>query len=180
MVGFSESNEFVRKTGTTPPRPSASFGDGTRKVAAITWRNTSNADGCYWERLRGFSGNLDDIIANNISTDSGRSLVTVAASDAGFTSRRCGTWVPDIGPITLAPNVPFGDGAFRVGRDVAPGTWQASSPTDSCYWERLSGFSGTLDDVLANNIGPGPMMVTISPSDVGFDSHRCGTWTKVS
>lgn len=74
------------------------------------------------------------------------------------------------------PAVAFTDGTFRVGVDVAPGTYQASAPGD-CYWARLSGFSGTLGDIIANanNVA----IVTISPGDVGFLSHRCGSWVKI-
>lgn len=178
MIGFSESNEFVGKTKTTPPRPARSFGDGVHTGVAGTWRNTSNADLCYWERLSGFGGTLDDIITNDISDD-GRSIVTIGAGDAGFRSNRCGTWVPDVGPITLSPTEPFAGGTFRVGRDISPGTWRSSPGTDGCYWERLSGFGGTIDEIIANDFADGQLMVTISATDVGFTSSRCGIWTKV-
>lgn len=179
MIGFSESNEYVAKTKTTPPRPARSFGDGTHTGVAGTWRNTGNADGCYWERLAGFGGTLEDIIANDFTYD-GRSIVTVASGDAGFSSSRCGTWVPDVGPITLSPTEPFAGGTFRVGRDISPGTWRSSPGTENCYWERLSGFSGEFEELIANDLASGQLMVTISASDVGFTSTRCGFWTKVS
>jgi hypothetical protein len=74
-------------------------------------------------------------------------------------------------------NATPGDGTWRVGLDVQPGTYQANV-TASCYWARLSGFSGTLDDIIANdNISAGPVIVTIDPSDAGFHSTRCGNWT---
>jgi hypothetical protein len=92
MVGFSESDEFVGQTGTTPPRPALSFGDGVFTGAAGTWRNTTNAAGCYWERLSGFSGTLADVHANDFEL-AGRSIVTVLPTDAGFSSNRCGTCV---------------------------------------------------------------------------------------
>ncbi len=178
MVQFSESNEYVNKTRTTPPRPARSFGDGVHTGVAGTWRNTGNGAGCYWERLSGFGGTLDDIIANDFTYD-GRSIVTVAPGDAGFGSSRCGTWVPDVGPITLSPTEPFAGGTFRVGRDISPGTWRSSPGTTGCYWERRSGFGGELDEIIANDFADGQLMVTISPSDVGFTSNRCGFWTKV-
>ena len=178
MIGFSESNEYVRKSMTTPPRPSRSFSNGTHTGVAGTWRNASNAEGCYWERLSGFSGTLDDIIVNDFTND-GRSIVTISPSDAGFSSNRCGTWVPDVGPITLSPNQPFAGGTFRVGRDISPGTWRSSPGTDACYWERLSGFGGSSDDVITNELADGQLMVTISSTDQGFSSNRCGFWTKV-
>jgi hypothetical protein len=177
MIGFSESNEFVRKTGTTPPRPAATFGDGTRNAPTGTWRNVTNINGCYWERLRGFSGNLSDIIANDFTSTPGRSIVTIASSDVGFSSTRCGTWVPDIGPITLSPTQPFLDGIYRVNRDVSPGRWQASpAKPDDCYWARLKGFSGQLADIVSNDFST---IVDIQAGDAGFSSSRCGVWRKI-
>ena len=66
---------------------------------------------------------------------------------------------------------------FRtVGRDISPGTYRNQSG-DYCYWERLRGFGGTLSAIIANGLGDGPWIVTISATDKGFDSTRCGRWT---
>ena len=46
--------------------------------------------GCYWARLRNFSGTLEAIIANDNA--SGRAIVQIARSDRGFQSNGCGTW----------------------------------------------------------------------------------------
>jgi hypothetical protein len=75
------------------------------------------------------------------------------------------------------PAVAFMDGTFRVGIDIAAGTYRASNSGD-CYWERLRGFSGSLGDIIANSFA-GSTIVTIQPSDVGFESERCGNWTKI-
>lgn len=49
--------------------------------------------GCYWERLRGFSGESSEIIANEFVNSLGNELVSIASSDAGFnTDGDCGTW----------------------------------------------------------------------------------------
>jgi hypothetical protein len=48
---------------------------------------------CYWARLSGFGGG--EIIENGITTV-GPAIVTIAPTDAGFHSSRCGAW-------TLAP-----------------------------------------------------------------------------
>lgn len=179
MTGFSESSEFVRLTHTTPPRPSTSFGDGQHHIRAGSWRNVSNGDYCYWARLRGFSGETKDIIANNIATE-GRSIVSTGANDVTFETYDCGTWVPDVGPITLSPTSRFAGGTFRVGRDLAPGTWRANGGVGgSCYWERLHGFSGAFYELIANAYGTVRPTVTISSTDGGFSSSDCGTWTKV-
>ena len=70
----------------------------------------------------------------------------------------------------------FGDGTWRVGFDIEPGTYRTSG-TDSCYWARLSNFTGS-NDILANDNARGPAIVTILRGDAGFISRRCGTWTR--
>ena len=39
---------------------------------------------------------------------------------------------------------------------------------DSCYWGRLSGLSGDLDDIIANDNANGPFYVTVMESDVAL------------
>ena len=69
----------------------------------------------------------------------------------------------------------FGDGIYAVGRDIQAGTYQGGCPGGG-YWARLSGFGGTLDEIIAADTPDGPTIVTISPSDVGFETRRC-IWT---
>ena len=71
-----------------------------------------------------------------------------------------------------------GDGTFLVNKDIQSGTYK-SSGSGSCYWARLRGTGGQLDDIIANNDGDGQAVVTIEPSDVAFKSSGCGSWTKV-
>jgi hypothetical protein len=80
---------------------------------------------------------------------------------------------------TAAATIP-GDGTFMVGTDIQPGTYR-STPADSSggYWERLSGLSGNLGDIIANDTVTGPAVVTIAPSDKAFHTERMNTWTKV-
>ena len=46
---------------------------------------------------------------------------------------------------------------------------------DSCYWERLSGFSGEFDEILANANPVVHSVVEVEDSDVAFNSD-CGDW----
>lgn len=78
---------------------------------------------------------------------------------------------------TPTPQVAFRDGTYRVGVDVQPGTYQASGGGSLCYWARLSGFSGNLDDIIANSTDQ--TIVTIEPTDAGFQSNGCGSWSKI-
>lgn len=155
----------------TPGQP---FGPGmfmtNYEIVAGTYMAVG--ENCYWSRLRNFSGESSGMIANNVS--SGKQIVTIAPGDVGFTSSRCGSWTPYA--QTQAPVQGFNDGTFMVNRDIVPGTYRASSPT--CYWERLRGFSGEFGDTITNHFG-GPTTVTISGSDLGFSSDRCGGWTRI-
>ena len=54
---------------------------------------TNASSGCYWERLRGFSGESNDRITNDFVGDGGRVIVAIRSSDAGFyADADCGTW----------------------------------------------------------------------------------------
>ena len=69
------------------------FSDGTYIVGVDISPGTYRVDadnGCYWERLRDFSGDFNSIIAND--NTKGATIVKVAAADAGFSSQRCGDW----------------------------------------------------------------------------------------
>lgn len=145
-------------------------------IAPGTYRTRTAQEGCYWERLSGFDGTLDEIIANQISDVP--EVVTIDPSDAGFNSQGCGTWTADLSAITADPNAPFGDGVYIVGTDIAPGAWRASGG-DECYWERTSGFGGTLDEIVANDFSSGSAVVTIAANDAGFRTEGCGTWTRL-
>ncbi len=83
-------------------------------------------------------------------------------------------------PTTQPPPPPtgFGDGTYLVGQQIAAGRYQAAGGS-GCYWERLSGFGGTLDEIIANDFDTTGPIVSIAASDVGFNSHACGTWTRL-
>jgi len=74
----------------------------------------------------------------------------------------------------------IGDGTHVVGRDIQPGTYQNSDSSAGCYWERLSGFGGTVEEIIANGFTYGQAIVSISLTDAGFTSARCGFWTRVA
>lgn len=83
---------------------------------------------------------------------------------------------------TVTPTITtFGDGTRLVGPDISPGTYKANPPSEGCYWERLRGFSGEGDDLIANEFRDraGPVIVTIKAGDKGFKSNDCGVWTKI-
>ena len=69
-----------------PALAATSFGPGTKRVgvdiSAGTYRTRSAPSDCYWERLKGFSGKLKDIIANDFS--SGYQVVTIKLDGQGL------------------------------------------------------------------------------------------------
>lgn len=170
------------RAATPEPTPTpAGFGDGTQRVGtqiqAGRYRTRNAGSLCYWARLSGFTGSLDEVIANDTASSPKSLVVDILPTDAGFQSRGCGRWTSDLSPVTSSPTSDFGDGTWIVGVDVAPGTW--STPGDDlCYWARLSGFTGEFDELTANDVSTsGGAVVTILPTDVGFATSGCGTWT---
>lgn len=173
-------------TATPEPTPTPAafgFGDGVKivgeEVPPGTYRSVGPDGGlfssCYWERLSGFSGQLEEVIANDFAEY--RQVVTVKEGDVGFNSNGCGGWTEELSTITASPTDPFGDGVWIVGVDIAPGTWRNDGTAGSCYWERTSGFGGDLEEIIANQFADTQQIVTIDPSDVGFTSSGCGSWT---
>ena len=160
---------------TPTPVPAQGFGDGTWIVGSDiqpgTYATGPGLEFCSWKRLSGFSGDFDDIIAIDISP---RPIVTILATDAGFTSGGCNRWMP----IADALTTPSGDGTWVVGNEFAPGTYSAPG-SDFCSWKRLSGFSGDFDDIIAIDVDSGRQVVTIEETDVGFTSSGCGQWEKI-
>lgn len=75
--------------------PADPIGDGTYIVgtdmAPGIWRATSGTN-CYWARLSGFGGTDDEVIAQGLTSEGLAPVVTITATDAGFTSNGCGAW----------------------------------------------------------------------------------------
>jgi hypothetical protein len=73
-----------------------------------------------------------------------------------------------------AANTFGGDGTFRVGADIQPGTY-TSAGGSNCYWARLNAAG---DDIIDNNISSGPAVVTVQASDGLVKTSRCAPFTK--
>jgi hypothetical protein len=148
------------------------FGDGIFKIgtggiAAGTYRTAGTAN-CYWARLS-IIGAGENILANDAGA--GPAVVTIFATDGGFESTGCGTWILNAPAL---PTASPGDGTWRVGVDIKPGTYR-SVGGDSCQWARLFGFAG--NSQLETHNGSGATTVTIAATDAGFETHKCGSWT---
>ena len=102
---FSTDAECETWRQTPGPSPGIDIPPGRwlvgRQVRAGEYETTAS-DGCYWERLRGFSGNLSDVLDNDFVGSGGRQRVRIRSSDVGFYSDDdCGTWTPQSGGASL-------------------------------------------------------------------------------
>ena len=165
------------------PGPS-DFADGMHEVGTDiepgTYRTREPAADCYWARLSSFSGVNTDIIENHRSA--GYAIVTIVGGDFGFESRDCGPWSGDLSAVTDPSGPIETDGTFIVGTDIAPGTWTSTGDPDAefrCEAVRLTGFSGSeLESITTAFAESGSLTVTIEPTDRGFETSDCGTWTR--
>ncbi|MFE7277789.1 hypothetical protein [Streptomyces sp. NPDC057623] len=165
-------------------KKAAFAGDGDFQVGTDvkpgTYRTTGNTDGmCYWERAKDSSGEVDSLLANDNVT--GTSYVTVKATDKLFSSSGCKDWEAVDEKAKGSPGSTMsGDGGmFRVGVDIAPGTYRSSgNADDSCYWERTKDAEHGLESIIANDNVTGSAVVTISASDVYFKTTGCQDWKK--
>jgi hypothetical protein len=161
-------------------------GDGDFEVGTDiepgTYRTSGNTDGmCYWERAEDASGDTGSLLAND--NVSGASYVTVKATDKIFRSSGCKDWEAVDAKAQASPATKMtGDGGmFRVGVDIAPGTYRSTGNTDDlCYWERAKDAEHGLDSILANDNVTGTAVVTISPQDAYFKTTGCKDWKKTA
>ena len=74
-----------------------------------------------------------------------------------------------------------GSGTYIVGVDIEAGTYRSEAGQRGlCYWARLSGLSGELSDVIANEAAArGTVIVEISASDYAFKTSDCAPWRRV-
>ena len=125
-------------------------------------------DSCYWARLSGASGDFSELIANENAI--GQFYVEIQPSDIYFKVdcevTPLSDWLP---PDEPSPEVE--PGMYLIGRDISPGTYRGKAGTDvmnSCYWARLSGLSGDMDHLIANENASGSYFVTVRPSDMAL------------
>ena len=97
-VGFKSSRcgtwTRVEESSSTGAVPQNTFSDGIWRVGYDILPGlyqVTDASGCMWERLSGFSGEYGDTIAFSLLR-SGSIYVEISESDVGFKSSRCGTW----------------------------------------------------------------------------------------
>lgn len=72
-----------------------------------------------------------------------------------------------------------GNGTYAVGSKIKPGTYFSGS-TSGCYWARLSGASGSFDEIIGNSFGSGQRIITIASSDRYVSFSDCGSWYPIA
>ncbi len=82
-------------------------------------------------------------------------------------------------PVAPPASATIGTGTYLVPSQVAPGTYAATAVSAFCVWQRLSGFGGSVGEVIAGGIEAGQSVVTILSTDKGFTSTGCGPWTRI-
>lgn len=73
--------------------------------------------------------------------------------------------------------VTFGSGTKVVGKDIQAGTYRTRHDSTGCYFARLKGFGGALADIIANDNTNARVVITILPTDAGFQSSNCDSWS---
>lgn len=130
--------------------------------------------------LFGIIGAIATAVGGDQDPAAPAAAATTAAAPAAPTPAAPAATIPAAAP--RPPGI-YQQGILIVPTEVPPGTYRATVPTDSanCYWARLKGTSGTLDDILANGNGdPGQRVtVTIRASDKAFETTGCGDWIKI-
>lgn len=119
-------------------------------------------------------------VVQNISGGS-KSASTTTASQGGSSTTHASAGPTATRKPTAKPTpsyAHFDDGTFQVGKDIQPGTYRTRVGSSGCYYARLKGFGGTVDDIITNNNTDAPAVVTIAATDKGFESQNCGTWTQ--
>ena len=166
-----------------PLTPRTTFGPGQYRLTADIPAGRYYSDpvnGCHFQRVRGFGGTQAEVIADTIvNFDAGQWIVDLLATDAGFvTDANCGFWFPTPRrglSQTITP------GMWIVGAQITPGTYRAENSTQGCYWQRLSGFTGSVDAIISSAFvsSAGVQLVAIANTDAGFSATaECGTWIR--
>ena len=187
-AGVPVAGDFGELTGGSlppfecpPTRPAVpvTFQNGLYHVGEDvqpgTYRGMHRVSGpCAATRFSSLAGNGTIIASARLQ---GPLIVTIDDTDAGFGSWGCEVWTNDLSPITSSPTASFREGYYFVPWDVAPGTWRNSAPTDLCTWQHLAGFSWEEVDVIDGGTASQVVTIEILPTDEGFFSSDCGTWT---
>jgi hypothetical protein len=153
---------------------------GTLVTSNGSWNMTGLSVRYQWLRNGGVVSGATSSSYKLTASDVGTNIAArVIVSKAGYTTASARSQVT--GKITQARAAFSGDNMYRVGSQIAAGTYYSTTSQGAlCYWERLSGASGSFDDIIANDAGSGQRMITISSSDKYVSFDGCGSWYPIS
>lgn len=95
----------------------------------------------------------------------------------------CAAAVTFASPALAAPpdQIP-GTGAFRVGVDMAPGTYHtdgAAGTGQLCSWQTFRSPGMSYQTVIDGNVSAGPMTATVPETAAAFETTGCRPWHTV-
>ena len=136
---------------------------------------------CYYRRLDANGAEISTLGDNFSSRGNGPQYVEVAPGDASLETSGCEMWVaapPDQSALPAGPTLP--DGMWRVGVDIAPGTYSAGGSA-TCEWQRLSNARHDVTSVIESGlIAAGQFkLVTVSANDSFFWTRGCEPWQRL-
>lgn len=206
IIEISESDTRFRSENCTdwepyqpPAEPQDKFGPGMA-IAGLDVHpglyvsaDAGTYGACFWVKLPSLAGWPVgyDISNTPHSYEPRRAIVELSDGDLILESRGCSSWrrVASIDEIGLWPELDASDGIppglWLVGREVEPGTYiaeQDEAGAAACHWLRLTGFSGSGEDVLSRgeavDVGE-PLTVAIKEGDIAFATDGCTNWRRV-
>ena len=188
VLGATSSRPRIAATGTSGGTIAAADAPTTTEAGTVSDGKfivgtdiaagryiADGSTGCYWARLKDASGGVSSILDNENGT--GQQIVDITPTDGLFETRNCGVWRP-FGPGSVWVPSTIGDGVWAVGVQLPAGRYRSTGGS-SCYWERMKTFSGGVDSIADNENTSTPTVADIAPTDVGFKSQGCGTWSKI-
>lgn len=168
--------------GTFKPNQTVNFAEALKMAYNALGVVTSDVGGNWYDRFLQHAKINDVLYTNDVQIDGGMSRKDVVWI-AWKLMTHGGDWqqpakVSSTPPPANTSSSQFKDGNYVVGTDIQAGTYRTRKGSSGCYYARLSGFSGELGDIVANENTNAPAIVTIAPTDKGFKSSGCGTWTQ--
>jgi hypothetical protein len=102
---------------------------------------------------------------------------------AAATALVLGAWSAAYGVASADPPTPTpppgpktsidADGTYKVGTDIAPGTYASAGPVNgTCSWKRASAANETIDNAITKK----PQVVAIEATDATFKTSGCQAW----
>jgi hypothetical protein len=179
-AGYADASARSQVTGAIGKGSPSFSGDGTLAVGSRvqpgTYFSSTGQDGfCEWSTKA----------ANGDETDAdygwGQRIMTVKSTDASVTVEGCGSWsrIALAGPhFSKIPAY----GVFKVGQQIAPGTWQTSNAPYGCVWALYSSGGGYYtDNVIDSGASDdtGTTTVSIPSTAYSFETNCNVSWTKI-